>query len=351
MSLLKKNVIVVTGVLISNLLAFAFHFIAGRILGPDAYGEFGAMLALLMIIGLPIGALNSTVTKFTSRVNSNKPEVIRKLKSKFQFDAILASGIIIISILIFRKAMSSFLNLESSYMLLVIAGTGLVSLLLGINRGVVLGVQNYNQYSRSLIIESVVRLLALFALIYLGLEASGAIGAFSIAYLTAFLILEYHHKLTFKEKKKSNIRRKELYKFFGVMLAVQIMIQGTINIPTLYIKHEYSSIFTGYWNAALTVSRTILFFTTAVTMVLFTETAGTQSPDSRKKNFQLSSFLVFAGAGALAVIFYFFPEFFLKLLFGSEYIGAAAILRWMGFAMLGISLINLWAKYYLAKMK
>jgi len=83
MSLLKKNIIVVTGVIISNGLAFVFHFAAGRMLGPDEYGEFGAMLAVLMVIGLPLGALSSTVTKFISKINISDPESVRKLKQRF----------------------------------------------------------------------------------------------------------------------------------------------------------------------------------------------------------------------------------------------------------------------------
>jgi len=351
MSLLKKNAIVASGVIISNGLAFVFHFVAGRMLGPDEYGELGALLAMLLVIGLPLSALNSTVTKFISKLNSTNPESIRKLKHKFQRDASLTSGILILAIFLFRDAISSYLNLDNTYIVVVIAITGLASLLLGINRGVSLGVQNYKQFSYNMIIESFVRLLALVALVQIGWGAPGGLTAFSLAYLVAFLILEFSHRKKFAHRKKTDLSRKELYRFLGIMLVVQIVIQGSINLPTLYIKHVYSNQFTGYWNAALTISRTILLVTMAVSMVLFTETAGRTENQKPKDQLLLSTILVLLGSGIIAVLFYYFPEFFLQLLFGKEFIGAADILRWMGFAMIGFSLLDLWSKYYLAKMK
>lgn len=351
MSLIKKNVIVATGVVISNGLAFIFHFVAGRILGPEEYGEFGAMIAMLMVIGLPLSALSSTVTKFISRLNSTDPEAIKKLKVQFQKDTLITIGLIVAAVIIFRRAISQYLNLDDPNILIIIAITGLISLFMGINRGIALGVQNYRQFSVNLVIEALTRLLALFALVNLGFGASGALGAFSIAYLLAFLLLEFAQKRVFIHHKESDIGRRELYRFLGVMLAVQFAIQGSINLPTLYIKHAYSSEFTGYWNAALTIARTILFVTMTVSLVLFTETAGQSEVNARKRNLIVSSVLVLVGAGVMAAIFYYFPEFFLNLLFGAEYTEASDILKWMGIAMIGFGLLDLWSKYYLAKLK
>ncbi len=351
MSLIQKNVIMTAGVVAANILAFVFHFIAGRLLGPEEYGEFGALIATVMVIGLPLSALSSTVTKFISRANASDPKAIRKLKQRFQIDALAIGGLILIGVMIFRNTISDYLKLDRPGVLILIAFTGLFSLLLGISRGVALGVRNYTQYSWNLIIESFMRLLALFALVYLGIGATGALGSYCIAYLISFVILELTHNKRFTHKESASFSRKELYRFMGVMLAVQFAIRGSINLPTLYIKHEYSNEFTGYWNAALTISRTILFVTAAVSMVLFTETSSNNPRSSTRRNLIISSTLVFCSSGLIALVYFLFPEFFLRLLFGEKFIDAAPILQWMGFSMIGFGLIDLWSKYYLAKMK
>lgn len=351
MSLLKKNAIVATGVILSNGLAFVFHFVAGRMLGPDEYGEFAAMLTVLMVIALPLTSLNSTVTKFVSKANVDNPATIRKLKHRFQRDMLLTIGPLVLVLIFLRNPISEYLNLADPKHMILIGIAGLVSLFLSINRGVAIGVQNYKRFSSNLVLEAVARLLILIALAYLGTGAIGAIIAFGAAYFLAFGILEFAQKRSFTETERTNFGRKELYRFMGVMLAVQFAIQGSINLPTLYIKHAYTSEFTGYWNAALTISRSILFVTMAVSMVLFTETAGSDDSESRKRNLRLSVLLVLLGSGIIALLFYIFPELFLRLLFGAEFVEAADILQWMGFAMIGFSLLDLWSKYYLAKMK
>ena len=52
MSLIKHSSILIVGVIISNGLAYVFHFIAGKMLGPEGYGEFGALMALLLVVAL-----------------------------------------------------------------------------------------------------------------------------------------------------------------------------------------------------------------------------------------------------------------------------------------------------------
>src|SRR4030095_5805242 len=71
MSLLKNSTIVIVGVVVSNILAYVFHFIAGRMLGPEDYGIFGALMALFLLISLPAGALTFAITKYTARFNSD----------------------------------------------------------------------------------------------------------------------------------------------------------------------------------------------------------------------------------------------------------------------------------------
>lgn len=351
MSLLKKNVIVIIGVLISNLLAFIFHFVAGRRLGPDAYGVFSALLAMLMIIAVPMNALNSTATKYSSTLIKANIRSLTALRKRLQVDILSVAGAVLLIMIIFNNWINDYLRLDNRWSLIMVVIAASIAYLLAINRGFSQGHRKYTQLSYSRIIEALSRVIFLVILIAIGTGAVGAFLAFGFGYLIAFLWLEYFRRRESTDEQELQIPRKEMYRFLFLVLIVQLTIQAGINLPTLYVHHTYSNEFTGYWNAALTISRMMLFATSAVSLVLFAETANSDSRKQRKKTFLFSNILILFGSLAIATAFYLAPEFFISKLYGPEYTEAASILKWMGFAMVFFSLLDLWSKYYLAKMK
>src|SRR5437868_3956487 len=50
----------VTGVNAANL---AFHVVISRILGPSSYGALGALLGLLVVLQVPVGAIQVAITR------------------------------------------------------------------------------------------------------------------------------------------------------------------------------------------------------------------------------------------------------------------------------------------------
>src|SRR6187401_1325932 len=100
MSLLKNSTIVIAGVIVSNLLAYVFHFFAGRMLGPEDYGEFGALMALYLIVALPVASLAYAISKFTAKFNTgNEFGKIALLRKKMQNDVLIFSGVMLILVI------------------------------------------------------------------------------------------------------------------------------------------------------------------------------------------------------------------------------------------------------------
>ena len=353
MSLLKNNTIVITGVFVSNLLAYAFHFIAGRMLGPQDYGVFGALMALFMLVALPAGALSLAITKYTARFDSeNEVGKIAVLRRKIQKDVLSFSGVILLFILVFSKLIADFLRIASVIPVIIVGITLAFSLLLPVNRGILQGMKKFRALSFNSIVEAFSRVLLLVLFLFLGYGVSGAILAYGLAYFVAFLwifpnIKETREAITVAEK----IESKPIYRFIFQVLTVNIVLQCILNVPSLIIKHFYSSEFTGNWTAALNLGRVSLFLVTAISLVMFPEIAKERDVVVKKKIFYKSTFLALAATSCMAILFLIIPQFLIQILYGNSYPGAVPILKSMGFAMIFFGLLQLRMDYFLANLK
>ena len=70
--LIKDNFVLFISFFILNVLGYLFHFYAGRKLGPADYGIFGSLLSLIYIIGMPLTAIQTTITKFVANFKAKE---------------------------------------------------------------------------------------------------------------------------------------------------------------------------------------------------------------------------------------------------------------------------------------
>jgi len=349
MSILKNSSIVVAGVIISNILAYIFHIYVGRSLGPVDYGVFGALMALFMIIALPAGAISYAITKFTAKFNSKKEyNKIGLLRKKSTMRVVIYSFVLIFIISLSSKLIANYLKIDSVLPIFFVGFTLIFAMILPVNRGILQGMKKFKIYSWNTIIEASARLGLVVLLLFFGLKVNGAILAYGLGYFIAFLFVFPFIKET-NNKEKISLDMKPIYRFILLVLIVNIMLQGIINVPTIFIKHFLSSAFTGYWTAALTLARASLFVATGITIVMFPEVAEKENNEDKRKVFKKALTLTLLASVGIALIFWMIPQIFISLLYGSEYLGAVPILKWMGVAMIGITGLQVGLNYWLAK--
>ena len=347
MSLLKNSTIVVAGIIISNLLAYVFHFVVGRILGPADYGVFGALFAIFMILTIPMSAISSGVSKFTARFVSKKEDSkIDSLLYKIFIGIIVYSLIIFVLAVVLRDFIANYIDVGPNTLIILVAFSAIVSLFCSISRGYLQGIKSFGVYSCSLIFESTIRLVIVLLLFAIGFGAGGAIVAFGAGYFITFLALIPFIKIK-KAKKRINITG--VYRFIFLVLVTNLLIHLLINAPTIFIKHYFSSEFTGLWTAALTIARISLFVTSAIALVMFPEVASRENHKDKKQIFNKSFLLTLVSSVGIAIAFFLFGKFAILLLYGSAYLPAVPILVGLGIAMIFLSLLQLWLNYWLAK--
>jgi O-antigen/teichoic acid export membrane protein len=352
MSLLKHSSILIVGVIISNGLAYVFHFIAGRMLGPEEYGVFGALIALLTLTALPGSAINNTVTKYTSLFYINNDfRKIASLRKKVQNDVLVYSTILLLLFILFSNHIANFLKINTIIPVILLGITIVESLLLPINNGVLQGMKKFRLLSLNTIIEAALRLVFLVIFMFLGYKATGAFISYTLSYFVIFIIIfanirDFRNELPLEE----SIKIKPIYKFGFQVLIVDIVLQSIINIPSLLIKHFFTNEFTGYWVAALNIARISLAITGAITTVMFPEIVGEIENTKKKKIFYKAILLVLLTSSFISIILFIIPEHLIQILYGYDYIKAAPLMGWMSIAMILLGLLQLLFSYRLAKL-
>jgi len=353
MDMLKSSSIVVTGILISNVLAYIFHIYVGRALGPVDYGVFGALLSILTILSLISTAFGSAIVKFTARLNEKKQyEKIGFLRKAMQKKMLIFGVIFLLLIILLSQNIADYLKIESNIPVIIMVISLFFALISPVNRGVLQGLKKFKVYSWNGILESVSRLIIVIVLLSLGFGISGSIIAYGLGYFIAFLAIFPFIKETKIQKKYEKNKEQDLagfYRFVVLVFFVTIALQLLINLPTIFIKHFLSSEFTGYWTAALTLARATLFVTGGILIVMFPEVAGEEKAKEKKLVFKKALILTLLVSVGIALIFLIIPNVFITLLYGKNYAGAVPILRWMGVAMIGVSVLQLSLNYWLAK--
>lgn len=352
MSLLKNSTIVIAGVIVSNLLAYLFHFLAGRMLGPEEYGAFGALMSLYLLIALPAGALSFGVTKYTAVFNSeNEFKKIALLRKKVQNNVLIFSGFVLLLILVLSRVIADFLKIASVVPVIIVGVTLVCALLYPINMGILQGMKKFRAFSLNAVVESFSRVVLLAFFLWLGYGTNGAILAYGLAYFIAFLLVFPHIKEINRQTAAGDkMELKVIYRFIFQVLFINIILQVILNVPSLVIKHFYSSEFTGYWIAALNIAKISLFVSVAIAQVMFPEIAGEKDQITKKKIFRKAVLLVLLSSSIIALMFLTLPGLFIQILYGPAYAEAKPILQWLGFVMIFFGLLQLWANYLMAKL-
>lgn len=350
--LMKQSGIMFIATVIANLFAYIYHIYMARALGPADYGILGSMLALLMIFAVPSGTITTVITKFVSefkakeqygKINSLMFSAIKKL-SRYGF-----LGFFIV--LLLSWFIADFMKLPSITPVVIVGFSIVFAVVLPVNRGVLRGIQDFNQLGLNFSLESVARLVLGVVLVFFGLGVNGALLAYGLGYLFAFLIAFIPLKFLF-DRSDNSIDISAIYKYTWPVLLTLFCMTVMVEAPTVFVKHFFSSQETGFYNVALTMARLILFVTSSVCMVMFPKVSEVYAKGEETKGILSASiFYVLTTSILVAAVFWFFPRFIIGVLFSPEYLNSVPLLQLLGVAMLPIGVNTLLVNYNLALKK
>lgn len=343
LNFIKNSSVLVIGTLISNILAYIFHFISGRILGPEQYGTMGSIIAYFTIISIPFTSFSGAVTKFTIEYSEiGDYNAINELRKKSQKHILVIFCFFIPIMFLISPFLFDFLNVNSILPAFFLIGMVITNSLYTLNSSTLLGLRRYYAYSSILITESAIRLLSVYILIQWIPDWKSPVIAYSIAYGLCFLgifpLIEIHKVST---RQNSKIEMMRLYHFAFSSMILYLIFQLIINIPTFIIAHLNTKSFTGYWIASMNIARFSLFVSSTITQIIFNELAANHNKIKRNEILRKGAVLIFISHLIFAIIFNTFSSEIIQIVYGSDYQKSEFLLGIISFLMIPVGMLQL----------
>jgi len=347
--LLKQSGVMFVATMIANVCSYLFNVYVARALGPAGYGILGSLLAIFYIISIPLGTTTTVVAKFTSEFKAiDEDEKIATLlfssiKKLSKYGAILCVALSLSS-----WSIADFLNIPSNIPVIL---TGIFVMFSGVwfvTRGVLQGLQNFNQLGLTVGLEAILRLLLGVLLVSMGFGIDGAILTYALACLIAFLWTLVPLRFLFGKEDK-NIDVSEIYQFSFPTLIMLTCLVIMSYIDVVVVKRFLSPEKAGTYAALSTLGKLLFFVPGPFAATMFPQVsklhAKRKDPSPILKENVIYTGLI---SGLIIAAYWLFPSPIVGIIFGPEYSSAAPLLGLFGTAIGLMNFVVLYTRYYLA---
>lgn len=323
---------------------FAFHAALSRLLGPAGYGALGSLLNVVVVLAVPLGALEAAVTRaVATRRGAGDAGGCRRLSLMALGGGLAAfalwSGL--------SPLVASFLHLRSALPVLFM-GLWIVPTTLGaVWQGTLIGQLRFRPVAASQLLGSgLARLAAGVALVAVGLGVDGAVLATVAASLVGLAILAPALRSQLSSPGRSPL-------LFRDAAWTVVSLGGVATLSTLDSwlgRHYMAPAAAGFFAAGTTAGRIALFVPGAVVLVAFPRLAraGGRGPEARSVLAHTVAW-VGAAAGGAAALLVAVPGVVVAVLFGARYGPTASLLRILAPADAAVALVSTLVYYQLAR--
>lgn len=325
-----------------NILSYLFQFSMAWLLGPADYSILAVITSIVAIFGIPTQSIQTIVAKHTTELKVEKKlgsikGMLKNLTKKVL--AVSFIGFIIFSIISYFW-IEKFLKIDSS--LLIFAGLFIFgAFLYPINAGILQGSKKFKELGFSFVVNGLLKLSIGIFLVLLGWKVYGAVFGFIIGILFSFFIIFIFIKDILKSKespeKISILSNKNFFPFLAIMIFVLMF-----NVDVIFAKAFFSAEVAGKYSVLSLLGKMILFIAISVGNVMFPINSerflnGGKTGGVLKKSLLFISLI----CGISLIVFLFFPEMIINILFGSQYLLEGKILFYIGVAFSSLSFMNI----------
>jgi O-antigen/teichoic acid export membrane protein len=360
LSLIKSQAIYSQGtimfitVTLANIFNLFYHLYMVRVLSPQDYGILNTIIALTMFLSMPTGTLQTTLTKFIAHYHGlkDKDAIIKVLKG--MSIRIFCLGILVIFLIfVFASGIERYFKLPSKAPVYSLMGIIAVTLIAPFTFAGLQGLQKFLALGISAISSSISKLGFGILFIVLGGKVVGALNAFSLSVFVGILIAliplwKAITKLQIKEL-TTKVEFKQIYKYLLPVGMASTSFIFLTSIDLILVKHFFTPIQAGFYSIAQMVGKVILFFPSAISIVMFPKVANSYARKEKTANI-LKHSLFYVGFLTLiaVVVCILFPKLLLMIFTGKVYNECIPLIRLFSSAMGLFSLLNIFLMYYLS---
>lgn len=333
---------------LTNVAAFLFHVVVSRRLSPADYGALGAILAIMLVLAVPAGALQVAVTRAVAERRSGEGVAPPLVAGPLLADGVIMAGIGGVCLGVGAPVLRSFLHLEDLTPALLLAAWAVTAGISLVPKAVLLGELRFRRVGIALVAGAIAR-LGFAALLSTGAHAlDGAMAATVLSELVIAAIVLSGLKSQVHGQRDTTPTRIHWREVVAPVVALGGFWLLTA-IDTVMARRVLPAVDAGHYAAAATAARAVLFVSSAIALIAFPRFAEgrARSPAARAVLFQALGIVITSGITA-TIAMTLAPKLVIRVLFGSAYLSAAGTLGVLALSSAFLGVIFLLVHYHLA---
>lgn len=347
--LAKASGLMFVSTIAGGVLGYVFQVLMGRMLSIADYGLFVTFMALLAVIGVPFNALSMIVTRKASAYRAKgQPERIAGIYWWVNKRLLWAAIVVTLCALPFSPLMRDYFRLDSLVPIWIFLFIIFFLFFSTVNPAFLQAQQNFRWLAASGMAIPVSRIIFCAALVLVGFRLNGALMGVTFALAITWLItfLPLRHAVTLPAgatQAGGYLSFKSAIPVLIASLAFTMMTQ----LDMVLVNHYFDPQQAGIYAAASILGKAVMYLPGAIVMAMFPMVAENDSREQSSAHLFFNALALTGGlSGAGALLYFFFADGIMSLLYGQKYQPAAELLRYYGFAMLPMALVMV-AEYFL----
>ena len=350
----KQGSVIFASSIVVNVLNLVFWLYMVRHLAPQDYGVLNTFVSVLMFFCVPVGILQTVVTRYTSKYMAHKQvDRVQSLLSYFIRIIGIFLAVVLFVLVIGSHYISAFLQIDEKRLLYAVAAGIIFNSFATVTLGALAGLQRFNDVAINGIISVISKLFFGFVLVALGLKAFGGLLGFVFSVIVGFCLSLFQlPKGMIKLKAMPNpviLDKKDIYSYFLPVGLSMLCFFALTNMDIILVKHFFPPLEAGFYSVAQMVGKIVLFVPGAVGVVMFPKIVDHHSKNENTKVILRKCLWVVGTLCGIATFFsLIFPAFILKVLTGHDQPQAIALVKFFAVSMSFFALINIFMIYHLS---
>jgi len=337
---------------IVNVANYLFHVVMSRALGPADYGILGVLLSMLTILSLPVVPVNMVMARYSAQfwVTDRAWAVSSFLRRSWGI-AVGYGAIVTLALWLFSSQLAAWLNLPSNGLIWLLGITIITIALAAVGRGTLQGIQSYGALGVNMILEAALKLVGGVFLVQKGLGAGGAMASIGLGAGAAWVagLIPLRSVSGLKQKDYPFFPWQEIIQYLGTVFVATLCFTALTNIDVIVARRLLPADQAGYYVAASTLSKIILYFPGAIALVVFPKSVQELALGRDGQNVVRQGVIVVTWFSAAAVVaFFLFPKQLVTMLFGKAFLAVAPMIGWLGLGMSMYGILRVLMYYLLS---
>ena len=245
----------------ANLVAVVFTVIFTRLLGADGYGSLAALLNLTIILFVPGSALQVAAAREGTLGRLGRGGELAGTLRRWTRHILIVLAVVAVGAAIVREPLAAALNVEQEWAAAAVPVTGVMWLLLCLQRGLLQSARAYKAVGLSVVLEALGRLAVSLAFVGLGAGVTGAylgtLASLAVAATVVGYVLRRRLGAPTPGARQHPLRA--VARDAALPIAVLTVVAALQNVDVIMAKHVLSDSVAGVYAATTVAAKAVVW--------------------------------------------------------------------------------------------